>query len=214
MNSSRKAAEASFRRGRVLEAAEGLVRDRGADGVSMHDIAVAAGYTRRTLYNYFQSFDEILLSIYVRAQAPRWEEQREAMDQVHTGIDKLMAWGTALWRYRRQNPHYGRLEAYWDYHGVHRQRISRALFTRFRGINDELAEGLREVFRRGVADGTIRSDLDVDLCISQFLHGFRAILRRAESSAYSFAHFEEAAYVRHYLDLYVRAIRPCDNEEA
>ena len=204
----RKTAEVEFRKDLVLRAAQELFAERAVDRVSMDDIAAAADYTRRTLYNYFESFDEICLSLYLQCQVTRWAMQKAAIAEVDTGLARLNTWAGTLASYRRDNPHFGRLEAYWDYHGVDGGRVSRELFARFEEINEELADGLREIFGLGIADGTIRSDLDVDLCISHFLHSFRAILQRAESSAYSFARFDRDTYVDHYLDLFNRSIRP------
>jgi AcrR family transcriptional regulator len=202
----RKMAEAAFRKELVLRAARELFAERGVEDVSMDDIAAAADYTRRTLYNYFGSFDEICFRLFIESQESRWSFQKRSIAEAGTGLGKLHAWAEALRRYRREHPEYGHLEAYWDYHGVHDRRVSPALFLRFQEINGALADGLREIFRLGMEDGTIRRDLDVDLCISQFLHGFRAILRRADSSAYSFARFDSDAYAGHFLDLFTRAI--------
>jgi AcrR family transcriptional regulator len=203
----RKAAEVAFRRERILKVASQLIEVRNVDDVSMDDIASAADYTRRTIYNYFKSFDELYLTLLVESHTSRWDLQKKAVTQADTGMAKLRAWALALREFRRANPHYGRLEAYWDYHGVREERLSPDLFACFRAINDELADGLRGIFRLGMSDATLRPDLDVDLCVSLFLHSFRAILQRAESSAYSFARFDPDTYVDQFLDLFSRAIR-------
>ena len=203
---SRKAREVEIRRDRVLRATRQLLSRKGVDEVSMDDIARAAGYTRRTIYNYFKSSDEVFLTLFVEDQETRWAYQQERVRDADTGMAKLRAWATALCRYRETHPHYGHLEGYWDFHGVHPTRVRKAVFASFRKINDQLADGLREVFRLGVADGTMRPDLDVDLCISQFLYSFRAIAQRAESSAYSFAEFDPRTYVNHFLNLFAIAI--------
>jgi len=202
----RKTAEIASRREFILGATRKLFADKGVETVSMDDIAAAADYTRRTIYNYFASFDEICLTIYIQDQNSRWEKQQAAIAAAGTGLAKLHAWADALCLYRKQNPHYGSLEAYWDFHGMQGRGLSRSLFARFKKINNELAQGLREIFRLGSRDKTMRADLDVDLCISQFLYSYRAILRRAESSSYSFAQFEPDQYVKHYLELFTRAI--------
>jgi AcrR family transcriptional regulator len=58
----------------------------------MEDIARAASYTRRTLYAYFRSRDEILLTLFTRALATRWEVQAAAMVGASTGLEKLLVW--------------------------------------------------------------------------------------------------------------------------
>ena len=203
---SRQEREGEIRRGLVLRATRQLLSRKGVDEISMDDIASAAGYTRRAVYNYFKSSDDVFLSLFVEDQRDRWAFQQERVRDALTGMAKLRAWATALCRYREMYSHYGRLEGYWDFHGVHRVRVRKAVFASFREINGQLADGLREIFRLGVADGTMRPDLDVDLCVSQFLYSFRAIAQRAESSAYSFAEFDRRTYVNHFLDLFAIAI--------
>ena len=57
----RKTVEREARRIYVLDAARRLLATRDIEKTSMDEIAVAADYTRRTLYAYFKSRDEILL---------------------------------------------------------------------------------------------------------------------------------------------------------
>lgn len=203
---SREAREAEIRRSLVLQATRQLLSRKGVDEISMEDIANAAGYTRRAIYNYFKGSDDVFLSLFVEEQRTRWAFQQERVRDAATGMAKLRAWATALCRYREMYPHYGRLEGYWDFHGVYRIRVRKAVFASFREINERLADGLREIFRLGVADGTMRPDLDVDMCVSQFLYSFRAIAQRAESSAYSFAEFDRRTYINHFLNLFAIAI--------
>jgi AcrR family transcriptional regulator len=47
-------------RGRIIEAALGLIADRGMGGVSMTAIAESAGVARQTLYNHFPDLDSIV----------------------------------------------------------------------------------------------------------------------------------------------------------
>lgn len=209
----RKKAGTESRRRFVVDAAKRVFARRGVENTTMEDIAEAAGYTRRTLYLYFRSFDEICLQVLLEDQALRWAAQQEAIARVDTGLAKLRAWAETLYQFVRANPQYVRVEVYWDYRGMNPRLLPRGLFRRFRTQNNELANGLRAVFRQGIADGSMRPDLDADLCISQFLYSFRAIINRAMSRGYSFAAFDPDDYVRHYLDLFSRAIQEGGKEK-
>ncbi len=191
----------------VVEAARQVCTDRGIEHTRMEDIAAAVDYTRRTLYAYFKSRDDILLLMIAEDLRTRWAEQQAAIATAETGLAKFLTWGRSLYDYTRRHPHSIRLQLYWDYRGIDRDRVSETAFTEFEEINDRLAEGLREIFKLGIADGTMRSDLDIDLTISQFLYSFRAVLNRALSGTYSFAAFDPDTYTHSYLDLFARAIR-------
>jgi AcrR family transcriptional regulator len=202
----RKDSERRTRRQFIVDAARTLFGENGIENTTMEDIAVASGYTRRTLYAYFKSFDEICLVVLHEDQTTRWELQKEAIAASTTGLAKLQAWARTLYRFAADNPQYMRLEIYWDYHGLNPRSIGRPLFDRFTARNNELADGLREIFRLGMADGSMRKGLEVDMCISQFLYSLRSIINRAISPGYSFASFDADDYVAHYIEFFCRAI--------
>jgi len=204
---TRKEMEKESRTAFIMGAARRLFGNKGIENTTMDDIAAASDYTRRTLYSYFKSFDEICLSVLLEDQAVRWELQKEAIAAADTGLARWRAWAETLYRFVRENPQYVRLEVYWDFRGLNPELIDRKLFRRFKKQNEELAEGLRSIFRLGISDDSMRNDLQVDMCISQFLYSFRSILNRAVSPGYSFAEFEADEYVKHYLDLFSRGIR-------
>ena len=203
---TRRTAEREARQRFILESARVLFREKGIEATRMDDIAGAAEYTRRTLYAYFRSRDDICLRIHLEDMAQRWERQKEALAGVEGAWPRILTWADTLYRHWKENPHSMRMEQYWDFHGIERNRISDEVFDRFEALNGKLAEALREIFREGVEDGSFRPDLSVDACISQFLYSVRAVLGRALSSSYSFADFEPDRYVNHYLDLYGRGI--------
>ena len=203
---SRKEAERRSRRQYVVEATRKLIEARGVEATSMEDIAAACDYTRRTLYAYFKSRDEILLLVFCDAMAERWKAQQETVAAARTGLAKILAWGEAFFVYARRNPRAMDLHIYWDWRGIDRATVGRAAFKAFEKINDDLAEGLRGYFRLGLEDRSLRPDLDVDMCISQYLYSLRAVIHRALSGTYSFARFDPEKYLNHYLELFARSI--------
>ena len=203
----RRDVEVQTRRQVIVDATRRLVAERGIEAASMDEIAAAVQYTRRTLYAYFKSRDEILLQVFSEDLADRWAVQQVAVTEVETGLAKIVAWGESLFGYAREHPSSVRLQAYWSFKGIDRAKINDALFADFESLNDELTEGLRAIFRLGVADGTLRPDLKIDLSISQFVYGLRTAIDRALSPGYSFARFDAAEYVEYFLDLFTRGVR-------
>ena len=204
---SRRQRERQARRQFVLDRARRLFAKEGPENASMEDISTAADYTRRTLYSYFKSADEIRLLVATEDLRTRWVLQQQRIADVDTGLAKLIAWAEALCDFSKANPQAAQLQAYWDYRGLDRKHVSRESFKAFVEINDELADGLRAIFQLGIQDESMRSDLQVDMSISQFLHSLRSVIHRAFSSTYSFASFDPDEYVQHFLDLFSRAIR-------
>ena len=211
---SRRDAERETRRRFILDSARRMLAGKGVEETSMDDIARGADYTRRTLYVYFGSRDEIYLSIFLEDMETRRDLQQDAVAKAGSGLEKITAWGLTFYEYARQNSHAMRLQLYWDFRGIDKNTIDRKIFSRFEAINHWLAEDLRDIFRHGVADGSLRRDIDVDMCISQYLYTLRAVLNRAIFPSYSFASFDADSYVHHYLDLFTRAIRRTGGKKA
>lgn len=202
----RRELEFATRRSFIVENARKIIAAGNIEKISMDEIAEAVEYTRRTLYAYFKSRDEILLQVFAEDMSHRWALQREAITGIDSAAGKIRLWGETLHQYSRDYPSSVKLQAYWSYKGIDESKISAQLFNEFEALNDELADGLREIFALGVSDGTFRPNLDIDLCISQFLYSLRAVIHRALSPSYSFAQFDADAYVAHFLDLFIRAI--------
>lgn len=73
---ARKPEERELRRAAILEAAAGLLDADGPQGVGLNAIAARAGFTKSNLYRYFESREEVLLSLYLEEFArflPRFE---------------------------------------------------------------------------------------------------------------------------------------------
>lgn len=190
----------------ILDAAGQLFAGKGIEETSMDDIAAAANYTRRTLYAYFKSRDEICLAVFIDQLISRWAYQKEQLITAKSGFEKIITWARSFYRYSLDHPQSLKMSIYWDYKGIDRNRISLAVFKSFKIINDELADGLRDIFNLGLIDGSLRPDLEVEISISQFLYCLRSIVNRAVSPGYTFTRFKPDKYVDNYLTLYQRAI--------
>ncbi|MEZ5357297.1 MAG: TetR/AcrR family transcriptional regulator [Candidatus Zixiibacteriota bacterium] len=203
---TRKTAERETRQQFILDAAKRLFADKGIENTTMEDIAEASEYTRRTLYAYFTSRDDICLQALIEDMHLRWAEQKLAVADAGTGLAKLVAWAQALYEYVKRNPASIHLQFYWDYRGVNRIGISDEVFEKFEDINTELAKGLIAIFKLGVKDGTIRRDCDINMTISQFLNSYRGILNRVFTPTYSFAEVKADEYVEQFIQIFCRGI--------
>lgn len=196
------------RRAWVLTSARTTLEKRGVDETTMEAIAADADYTRRTLYAYFASRDEILLLLHMENNVPRREKQLAAMSRQKTGLRKFLVWGETYAQWAEENPAEFRLQLYWDYRGVDPTSLDNQTFEAFETQNNLLAEDLKSVVTLGLEDGSIRKDADADITISQFLYSLRAVLSRALFPTYSFADFECTPYVAHFLATLEKGLKP------
>jgi AcrR family transcriptional regulator len=190
----------------IVDATINLIAENGIDNIRMDDIATASNYTKRTLYAYFKSKEEIILWLFTDDLTSRWNYQQEQLSLCEMGLDKLNVWGTSLFEYYDKNQHSLQIQNYISYHSVHTDKVSEAIFERFKLINDELADWLRSIFHLGIEDGSFRKDIEIDITISQFLYSLRAVISRAFSDSYSFVEFDKSIYVKHFQNLFARSI--------
>jgi AcrR family transcriptional regulator len=191
----------------IVDAAITLIEKIGIENIRMEDIASASDYTKRTLYVYFTSKDEILLWALTDDLINRWNYQKEQIIAGKNGLDKLNIWAFSLYDYCKKNPHSLQIQNYISYHFVRADKVNESIFERFKSINDELAQGLRNIFKLGTEDGSFRKEIEIDITISQFLYSYRAILSRAFSDSYSFQDFDKSTYTNHFINLFTLSLK-------
>ncbi len=205
MNNSRKELFYQTKKKYILEAAFELFKEKGVEDTGMGEIAKASDYTRASIYKYFKSKDDICLQVvleYGRAS----EAQIAAMAKEESPLNKVRAWGEALYHYGKAHPHYIEIMAYLDYRGLRPDRISPEAYANYDTENLEMVKIFREIFHQGVVDGTIDSTLDMDISISQYSYTLRRIIDRSIKSTYSFSDINSDEYFAHYLNLFLKAL--------
>ncbi|WP_405534979.1 TetR/AcrR family transcriptional regulator [Streptomyces sp. NBC_00075] len=92
-------ADATRNRARLLAAAALLVADRGAEHVTMHEVARAAGVGKGTLFRRFGDRDGLLLALLDEAEAEFQEAYTSGPPPLGPGApprERLTAFGSAL----------------------------------------------------------------------------------------------------------------------
>ncbi|MDQ1022990.1 AcrR family transcriptional regulator [Streptomyces umbrinus] len=92
-------ADAARNRARLLEVAARLVAERGAEHVTMHEVAEAAGVGKGTLFRRFGDRDGLLLALLAEAEAEFQEAYTSGPPPLGPGAparDRLEAFGCAL----------------------------------------------------------------------------------------------------------------------
>jgi AcrR family transcriptional regulator len=168
-------------RRRILAAAEELFDIRGIDRVPIADIVAAAGIRASTLYEYFSNKDEIVWTLVEEAmlQSSAWvlEATKTAEGPALARItDLLEAFGDEL----VDHPQRVRLMAQFDAMYARDWSAERLL-----ALEDRLFPGrfkpLSNLIREGIADGSLRSDLDPDLTLHSILNAVVGAQRRLVS---------------------------------
>jgi AcrR family transcriptional regulator len=168
-------------RRRILAAAEELFDIRGIDRVPMADIVATAGIRASTLYEYFSNKDEIVWTL---VEEVMLQSSVRVLEATKAATGPALARITAL------------LEAFGDELVDHPQRVRLlaqfdAMYARdwsteqLLALEDRLFPGrfepLSNLIREGIADGSLRSDLDPDLTLHSVLNAVVGAQRRLAS---------------------------------
>ena len=94
------------RRERILDAARELVAEHGYDGMIVRDVAIRAGVSPTTVYNLYNTKNELLLSALREKMAEGWDQPLEASGE--SGTTYLMNVLTTSVAQAREEPAYAR----------------------------------------------------------------------------------------------------------
>lgn len=86
-------ADAARNRARLLEAAARLVAERGAEHVTMHEVAKVAGVGKGTLFRRFGDRDRLLLALLGEAEAKFEEAYTEGPRRWGRAHPRGTGWG-------------------------------------------------------------------------------------------------------------------------
>ena len=154
----RKKEPAEAHRGRIAQAAAALFARRGVDSVTVEEIAREAGYSKATLYVYFQSKEEIINAILLSGMVLLKKKIHEAIESHSDWYQAYDAVCRSIVRFYDENP-----TAYDAATGT-MPLVQEADETQ-KGVADilrvsgEIDEELAAFLVRGAAEGAVRSQL-------------------------------------------------------
>lgn len=154
----RKEREKEQRKNVIIDAAEKLFFSRGFDNVSMEELAKEVELGKGTLYLYFKNKDALFFAIILRKMDKLHEIFRECADLKVSGREKSKLMGKRYFEFVHENKEYYQMVC------TNGPKLFRKLedeelhtFTEYMKEDLLLHHG---VFREGMADGTVRNDID------------------------------------------------------
>ncbi|MDQ7797355.1 MAG: TetR/AcrR family transcriptional regulator [Candidatus Edwardsbacteria bacterium] len=197
---------------KILAAAQLLFLSRGYRNITFRDIADQAGFTRRTVYAYFPTKEELMMTLHLEGLQKRLVVLEKAMAPAQTGLAKVDAFGRAYFRHYQAHPDQLLLQVILDTEKLDHAKISPALMSRFRQANDLGHEQLEGALALGKSDGTISPDINVKLYFVYLVFTLRAIAKQTLFPALlPVERFGEKFYYD-YLKLLLKALAPDESK--
>lgn len=185
----RKKEPRSAHREKIAAAASELFLERGTAAVSMDEIARAAGYSKATLYVYFENKEEILCLLALESMRKLQGYIAAALAEEETTEARYGGICRGLVRYQREFPLYFRMALEridTDFTGRDALPEERETFRVGEAVNAQLRDFLEE----GMARGDLRRDLEVLPVIFYFWGMLSGLIQLAANKA---AYLESAA---------------------
>jgi TetR/AcrR family transcriptional regulator len=168
----RKEREKEQRRNAIIDAAEQVFFSKGVDNATMEEVAERAEFSKGTLYLYFKNKDELLHAIIGRGLEMLYNMFKTAAEKEEKGIDKIKAMGRAYFEFYKKEPDYFTAMLHQDTHKFDPETIEKnPNYGRCNEIGNNVFGLMQEAVTIGIADGTIRQDLDpVKLSLALWSH--------------------------------------------
>lgn len=160
----RKEKEKLIRRNDIIDAAERIIAVKGYQLTTMDDIAAESEFSKRTVYIYFNSKEQLYFEIMVRGYKILNHMIEESLHDLNVSehLERIKQIGMTLFRFKEECPDY--FKAIMTYENGEKDFIS--------GVKDESREEcyllgeemlgyLTKEIRDGIRDGVIRRELDV-----------------------------------------------------
>ena len=174
----RKKEPRSVHRENIVSAASALFMERGIAATSMDDIAKAAGYSKATLYVYFENKEEIVgilvlnsmkkLDDYISSALIQHEATKARYDFICRG----------LVQYQEEFPFYFKMvldKINIDFEGKEYLPEERETYQ----IGEEINEKIKNFLLSGMEKGDLRSDLEIMPAILNFWGMLSGIIQLA-----------------------------------
>jgi len=167
-------------RRRILDASEKLFDRHGIDRVTMSDIVSASGLRTSTLYQYFSSKDDIVWAIVEEVLAESTERAKAATKGTGTALDKITAllnlFADDLVNHQAKVRFMAQFDAMYA-----RDWPADRLLALEAQISPEGFQQLGWLIREGIADGSLRADLQPELTLHAVINAVVGAQRRLAS---------------------------------
>ena len=174
----RKKEPRSVHRGNIVSAASALFMEKGIAAVSMDDIAKAAGYSKATLYVYFENKEEIVGILVLNSMKKLYDYISSALIQHDTTKARYDFICRGLVQYQEEFPFYFKMvldKINIDFESRDYLPEERETYQ----IGEEINEKIKNFLLSGMEKGDLRNDLDIMPAIFNFWGMLSGIIQLA-----------------------------------
>jgi AcrR family transcriptional regulator len=196
----------------IINAAEKIFFSKGIRNATMDEVAKTAEYSKRTIYAYFSSKEQIYDAIISRAYQILNRLLEEAFAKTHpgNGLEKILLIGQTYLDFTRAYPNY--FQAMADYQNRDEDLSSQDEYKKANYRDGNIsADLLIQSIREGVDDGSIFKELDpvgtAFILYGNIIGFVNVILKKEKYIAYTYQK-DATSLIEEMKQLIVRSLRP------
>ena len=171
---NKKEAIASFHIEQILKAAERLFTEKGYDQTTIADISKEAGYSRRTIYAYYESKEDMLHHIIETGLQALKEDIKNAVKGNDDFLGQYKAICMAMSRYQRECPYSAENVNRANTTNLDETDISDTV-KRILLFGEEINRVLADFIEKGKKDGMVRQDTVPELTVYVLWSGITSL---------------------------------------
>jgi AcrR family transcriptional regulator len=158
-NLSRRDKEKLAREKDIISAAEKIFSEKGFDGTSMDEIAKEAEFTKRTVYQYFKSKEDLFFAVVLRC-LKKLISHISRLNETHlNGYMKMQKGCKKFYEFYKTNPETFRIISYWG-HVKKKLEEQDGKQKELLDFNKAMFESIAQIIEEGKKDGSINLDID------------------------------------------------------
>lgn len=160
----------------ILDQTQNLCIEKGIDNVSIVDIARSCHITHTTVYNYFDSKEDILWAIFYRHQSSMYEKCVTAIKQASTTYEKFQAYAYTTLSLYKENIYY---PIFMDIFGsIYMSASAKKDYQWDNPYNEyQVKPGdMVALLSKNFHDGSVKSTLDPKLSTVSFVYAISSLI--------------------------------------
>ncbi|MNI57714.1 Bacterial regulatory protein, tetR family [compost metagenome] len=180
----------------------------------MDDVAKQAEFSKRTVYMYFNSKEQLYFEIMIKGYKLLLERVEAELPEVSRGgnaLDTLRGFGALLYDFSRRYPEYfAAIVEYETAEADFNKAIASESLQECYALGERMTAHLADTLQRGVVEGALREDLDVDrttLVLWASVIGVLMTVRKKENYLHNVRQTSADELVGAAFEMLLRAIR-------
>lgn len=193
----------------IIAAAEKIFCLKGYEDAGMDEIAKEAQFTKRTVYQYFGSKNELYFAVILKGLKKLFSKITEANKRGQTGYEKLEISCRIYYQFYRENPDFIRLFSTWG--NVRRKSSEEGRYINgLIQFNTAMFHDILNIIEEGKADSSIQLDLNAEkttLCLMLLIIGFFNQLSANGDNFMKFFSLDQEEFDFYPLELIIKPLK-------